>query len=292
MIRALILALLLASPALGQTLIDAGRAGQVEMHRPQSGPEDRPQLRLLRDGQLRWQTRAQGFEPLARPLRPMPDTPVLSGITAWSGGAYCCWTLHVFAHTAQGLSHAGDIPLGKRSPENLWLQGPDSPVILIADPAHDFWDYVGSLGANIGPMVPFAWDGRRLAADAAAMRGQSDTVCGALARADFAERDPAAWSRFTPGQSHPATELARLALCRIYAGDAASVAPILSAFPAEEVALRAATERQINARLACSIHAPVLRRINGRMPLIPATCRQNNPDQTAVATLLERRIGR
>ncbi|MBR0653797.1 hypothetical protein [Plastoroseomonas arctica] len=287
MIRALILALLLAPPALAQTLFDAGRVGMVEMYRPQSGEDDRPQLRLVRGGQRLWQTRAWGFEVLDPPLRTAVDTPMLTGITGWSGGAYCCWTLHVFARTAQGLAHAGDIPLGKRSPEHLRLQEPDSTLIRIADPAHDFWDYVSSLGADIGPLVPFAWDGRRLAADAAAMRRASAADCPAVPTPD-----PGSWSRFNPGQPNPATELARASLCRIYIGQAASVDQVLALFPAEERALREATERQMKARLACSTHAAILRRINDRTPLIPTTCRQNGPDYTAVSTLLERRPSR
>lgn len=285
MILALILALILAPPALGQTLLDAGRAGLVELRRPQSGADDRPQLRLIRGGQLVWQVRARGFEALDPPLRTAGGTPALTGITGWSGGAYCCWTLHVFARTAQGLAHAGDIPLGKRSPERFRLQASDSRAIRIADPAHDFWDYVGSLGADIGPLVPFGWDGRRLSADAAAMRAAPE--CPAPAAAE-----PSAWSRFAPGQPHPATELARIALCRIYAGQAAAATQLLASFPAGEQALRLATERQMKARLACSTHAAVLRRLNGATPLIPSRCRSDGPDQTAVATLLERRIGR
>lgn len=292
MIRALILALLLASPVLGQTLIDAGSAGLVEMRRPQSGPEDRPQLRLIRGGQLRWQTRARGFEILNPPLRPAPDTPALTGITAWTGGAYCCWTLHVFARTAQGLAHAGDIPLGKRSPETLVLQAPDSAVIRIADPAHDFWDYIGSLGADIGPPVPFAWDGRRLAADAAAMRRPAETACPDRSDVAARLRDSPDWPMFRPGQRHPATELARLALCLAYAGHAAAAIEALAFFPPSEAALRTATERQLKARLACSTHAALLRRINGRTALIPTACRADGPDHAAVATLLEPRIGR
>lgn len=285
MIRALVLALLLAPPALGQTLLDAGRAGQVEMRRPQAGADDRPRLRLTRGGQVLWEARARGFEVLDPPLRQAGDTPALTGITGWSGGAYCCWTLHVFARTPQGLAHAGDIPLGKRSPERLRLQAPDSTAIRIADPAHDFWDYVGSLGADIGPSVPFGWDGRRLAADAAAMRAAP--ACPAPAASDAT-----AWSRFTPGQPHPATDLARLALCQVYAGQAAAALSVLAAFPAGEQPLRAATERQMKARLACSTHAALLRRINGQTPLLPARCRPDGPDHTAVATLLERRTGR
>lgn len=285
MIRLLILALLLAPPALGETLLDAGNAGQVELRRPDSGADDRPRLRLTRAGQIRWQARARGFELLDPPLRTAGDTPALTGITGWSGGAYCCWTLHVFARTAQGLAHAGDIPLGKRSPQNLRLQAPDSTLIRIADPAHDFWDYVGSLGADIGPLVPFAWNGSRLAADGAAMRAGPE--CSAPPAAE-----PAAWARFAPGQPHPATELARVALCRVYAGQAAAAMQVLAAFPAGEQPLRAATERQMKARLACSTNVAVLRRINGQTPLIPARCRAEGPDHTAVATVLEARTGR
>lgn len=287
MIRAFMLAVLLAPPAFGQVLLDFGASGQVEMRRPVSGPDARAQLRLIRGGRILWQARSSGFVVLDPPLRPAPDTPQLMGITGWSGGAYCCWTLHVFARTARGLTHAGDIPLGKRSPENLRLQSPNSTAMRIADPAHDFWDYIGSLGADIEPLVPFAWDGRRLAADAAAMRRAADNACPAVPIADAA-----AWSRFSPGRPHPATELARAALCRIYAGQAPAAMQVLASFPADEQALRAATERQMKARLACSAHAALLRRVNGRTPLIPATCRPDDPDQTAVATLLERRIGR
>ena len=49
-----------------------------------------------------------------------------------------------------------------------------------------------------------------------------------------ARLDPAAWSRFTPGQPHPAIELARIALCRVYAGQVAAAGQVVAAFPAGE----------------------------------------------------------
>lgn len=303
----LLAALLLATPALCQVLHDAGRAGRVEQYRPQGGEDDRPALRLRRTGRVVWQARSRGFEAMPA-LRGEPQLLAFSG---WSGGAYCCWTLEAFVQTPRGLAHAGSIALGKRSPERLRLQRDGETVIRVADAAHDFWDYVGSLGADIGPPVPYALDRQRLAPDAGAMRQTPDAAIGPAcaplwnpegfpngppATPGYASLAGAAatlraadWSRFQPGQRHPATEAARLALCLIYAGQAAAVPQILAAFPDDRAALRAATERQITARLACSPLAPTLRRLNPENTQLQAPCQPRSPDQTAVSVALEQR---
>ncbi|MBR0664124.1 hypothetical protein GXW71_07120 [Roseomonas hellenica] len=302
----LLAALLLATPALCQVLHDAGRAGRIEQYRPQSGEDDRAALRLRRTGQVVWQARSRGFEAMPA-LRGEPRIHAFSG---WSGGAYCCWTLETFIHTPRGIVHAGSIALGKRSPERIRLQRDGETVIRVADAAHDFWDYVGSLGADIGPPVPYVLDRQRMAPDAAAMRQTPDAAIGPGCAplwnpASFPQEPPATpgyaslaeavaslraadWSRFEPGRPHPATEAARLALCLIYAGQVAAVPQILAGFPDAKAALRSATERQIAARIACSPLAPTLRRLNPENALILAPCQPRNPDQTAVSAALER----
>lgn len=303
----LLAALLLATPALCQVLHDGGRAGRIEQYRPPSGEDDRPALRLRRSGRVVWQARSRGFEPMPA-LRGEPQIFAFSG---WSGGAYCCWTLEAFIETPRGITHAGSVALGKRSPERIRLQREGETAIRVADAAHDFWDYIGSLGADIGPPVPYALDRQRLTPDTAAMRQTPEAAIG-LACAPlwnpegFPNGPPATprypslagaaatlraadWSRFQPGQPHPATEAARLMLCLIYAGQAAAVPQILAAFPEDQAALRTATERQIAARIACSPLAPTLRRLNPENALLQAPCQPRSPDQTAVSVALERR---
>ncbi|HEY4249565.1 MAG TPA: hypothetical protein VGM87_00105 [Roseomonas sp.] len=305
MIRTVLLALLLlATPALCQVLHDGGRAGRIEQHRPQSGEDDRPALRLRRAGQLVWQARSRGFEPLPA-LRGEPQILAFSG---WSGGAYCCWTLEAFVQGPQSLTHAGSIALGARDPQRILLQRADGTALHVADAAHDFWDYVGGLGANIGPPVPYMLERQRLVPDVAAMRQTVEAAIGGATCSPlwapggsppptprYASLPEVAgmlraadWSRFQPGRPHPATEAARLSLCLIYAGQAAAVQEVLAAFPQERAALRTATERQITARIACSPLAPALRRLNPDSAFAQAPCRPRSPDQTAVATALER----
>jgi hypothetical protein len=307
MIRLLLLPLLLliASPVLCQVLHDAGRDGRIEQYRPQRGEDDRPALRLRRQGQVVWQARSRGFEVMPA-LRGEPEIFPFSG---WSGGAYCCWTLEAFIRTPRGLAHVGSIALGKREPGRIGLQRDGETVLRIADAGHDFWDYIGAPGTDIGPPVPYVLERQALVPDVAAMRQAEDAAIGpacaplwnpaafpdgvpetrryaSVAEAAAALRT-ADWSRFQTGRFYPGTEAARLALCLIYAGQAAAVPRLFAAFPEDRAALRAATERQIAARIACSRLAPALRRLNPGSALTQAACLPRGPDQTAVATLLE-----
>ena len=100
----LILWLFSSHEALAQprrTLLDAGAAGRVVAVPHGMGEE----LRLTRDGRTLWKTRTQRFTTF-RDGAPIPigDDATAIGIIGWTGGAYCCWTLHLFRQGAAGLS--------------------------------------------------------------------------------------------------------------------------------------------------------------------------------------------
>lgn len=273
-------------------------------------------LVLARNGQAIWSTRDQRFA-LWRDgaaLHLGPGGPEGIAVIGWSGGAYCCWTLHVFARTAAGLAHAGSFGLGKIEPSLYQPQRPGEAVLRVPDPALDFWDFLGGRGADISPAIPLRWDGRRLVADSARMRqSAAESLSGpacdrpldpaAVARArdgaDTADTElryasPAAaatalrgadWSRHPPARPlAPATEAARLAACLVFTGQAQAARALLQdAFPETEAMRRIATERQLTARLACSRHVATLRAINGAdAPFLAGRCRRDAPAMGAV----------
>lgn len=286
-----------------RTLADAGLAGRITAA-PQGQGEA---LRLTRRGDTIFEARAQRFEPFppGGRLRIAEGVEAIA-ITGWTGGAYCCWTLHVFHRGAQGLEPVASLPLGKREPAVLRLAPPGGPAIRLADAAFDFWDAPLSRAADLHPTIPFRWTGRALEPDRAAMRrpvaAALGTACADMAapeglpppeRIISSYADPSAaiaalragdWSRREG--IHPGVEAARLAACLIYAGHAEEAQRLLrAAWPADAPGL-AETERQLAARLACSPFASAVRAVNRPgAPYTTAACRRNGPEQTAVFAL-------
>lgn len=286
-----------------RTLLESGPAGRVTAVPHGAGEA----LRLTRGGQLRWQARAQRFESFrdGAPVALGGDATAI-GITGWTGGAYCCWTLHLFRRGPQGLAHVASLPLGKRAPDIIRLTPPGGPPIRLADAAFDFWEAPVSLATDLHPTIPFRWTGRSLEPDIAAMRrpvaAALGTACADMTAVEDrppAERriatypDAAAavatlrardWTR--PAGTHPGVEAARLAVCLLYAGQAAEGRHLLRAAWPDGAPGLAETERQIAARLACSPFAAAVRAANPPgAPFTTAACRRNGPDRTAVFTL-------
>ncbi|WP_347542528.1 hypothetical protein [Roseomonas sp. CAU 1739] len=265
-------------------------------------------LRLTRNGQTLWQAQAQRFEPFAggEPITIAPGQ-VATGITGWTGGAYCCWTLHLFRADAGTLQHIGSLPLGKREPSEIRLPPPGGgPSILLADAAFDFWEAPISRSTDLHPTVPFRWTGRRLEPDVAAMRRPVTAALGTacVEMAAPADRPPpeqrvttypdlaaalaslraADWN--AQRGTHPGVEAARLAACLIYAGHAAEAQRLLSeAWPPGSAGLPE-TERQLAARLACSPFVAAVRAANAPgAPYLSGRCAPRGNDQTALYRL-------
>ena len=284
---------------------DAGAAGRVTIV-PQGRGEA---LRLTRAGQTLFETRAQRFEPFPGGGRiDLAEGASAIAITGWTGGAYCCWTLHLFHRRPQGLAHVASLPLGKREPDILRLTPPEGPAIRLADADFDFWEAPASLAADLHPTIPFRWTGRALEPDIAAMRRPVaealGTACADMAAppdmpppelritlypdidAAIATLRARGWERPTDGGPHAGVEAARLAACLIYSGHAAEAQRLLRAAWPEGVPGLAETERQLAARIACSPFASAVRAVNApRAPYTTAVCRPNGPDQTAVFRL-------
>lgn len=288
-------------------LHDAGSAGRIQARPRQQGDEET--LRLLRAGETVWQARARRFEAF-RDGAPIPIAPGVEaiGITGWSGGAYCCWTLYLFQRGPQGLRHIASLPLGKRDPSGIRLAPPGGPPVLLSDAGFDFWEAPASLAADLGPTIPFRWTGRALRPDIDAMRrpvaAALGTACASMmvpedlpppeariatypgmdaAIAALRARD---WRRPPGEDAHPGVEAARLAACLIYAGHAPEAQRLLRAAWPEGVPGLAETERQITARLACSPFIEAVRAANPPgAPYLRGPCRSEGPDQVAVFAL-------
>jgi len=288
-----------------RTLLEAGAAGRVVAA---PGATDGEVLRLTRGGRRLWQARAQRFEPF-RADAPVPiggDATAI-GITGWTGGAYCCWTLHLFRQGTDGLAHLASLPLGKRDPEEIRLSPPGGPAILLPDAAFDFWEAPVSRAADLSPTIPFRWTGRALEPDVAAMRRPLAAALGtACVDMPAPEGQPPPEQRlatypdvaaaiaalrsadWTAGSDrrHPGVEAARLAACLIYAGHAAEAQRLLRAAWPEGAPGLAETGRQIAARLACSPFVAAVRAANAAgAPFLGGRCQRNGRDQTAVFAL-------
>ncbi|WP_198371277.1 hypothetical protein [Roseomonas rosulenta] len=281
-------------------LEEAGRAGRIAVIPRGQGEA----LRLTRGGHTLFEARAQRFEPYPGTGRiDLAEGVSAIAITAWTGGAYCCWTLYLFQRGPRGLAHVASLPLGKREPGILRLTPPGDPAIRLADAAFDFWDAPASLAADLHPTIRFRWTGRALEPDVAAMRrpvlAALGTACADMAAPDdlplpeqrittYPDRPAAVaalrsrdWS--SRDGAHPGVEAARLAACLIYSGHATEAQSLLrEAWPAGVPGL-AETERQLAARLACSPFAGAVRAANPpRAPYTTALCRPNGADYTAV----------
>lgn len=287
-------------------LHDAGPAGRITVI-PQ--PRGEEALRLIRGGRTVWQARARRFEPF-REGAPVPiaaDATAI-GITGWTGGAYCCWTLHLFHAGPGGLTHIASLPLGKREPDILRLTPPGGAGLRISDAAFDFWEAPVSRATDLHPSIPLRWTGRVLEPDLDAMRRPVaealGTACAEMAAPEdmpapeqrittYPDLDAAIaalrardWRAAPDGAPHPGVEAARLAACLIHSGHAEEARRLLrEAWPAGAPGLRE-TERQLAARLACSPFAAAVRAVNPpRAPFTTARCRRNGPEQTAVFAL-------
>ena len=287
-----------------RTLLDAGAAGRVTAAPHGMGEA----LRLTRGGQTVWQARAQRFEPFRDGAAiPMRQGASAIGITGWTGGAYCCWTLHLFRQGPGGLSHIASLPLGKREPAVIRLSPPGGPAIQLADAGFDFWEAPVSLSADLHPTIPFRWTGRVLEPDPMAMRrpvtAALGTACVEMAAPEdmpppeqgvtpYASLDAAIaalrgrdWTARQDG-NHPGVEAARLAACLVVTGHAAEARRLLrEAWPAEAPGLPE-TERQLAARFACSPFIAAVRAANAPgAPYLDGRCAPRSPDQTAVFAL-------
>ena len=289
-----------------RTLHDAGTAGRLVVSPQGSGGEA---LRLQRNGRTIWHTRDQRFEPFGdgAAVR-IAEGKTAIGITGWTGGAYCCWTLHLFRPGPEGLAHIASLPLGKREPDVIRLSPPGGPVIQVADAAFDFWDAPMSLASDLHPTVPLRWTGRRLEPDVAAMRrpvaAALGTACVDMAAPDdmpppeqaiatYASLEAAIaalrardWNARPDTAPHPGVEAARLAACLVYSGRAEEGRNLLrAAWPAGAPGL-AETERQLAARLACSPFAAAVRAANPQgAPFTTTRCNRGGRDQTALFAL-------
>ncbi len=286
-----------------RTLLDAGAAGRV-IAAPHGMGEA---LRLARGGRTVWQARAQRFASFREGAAiPIGGGATAIGITGWTGGAYCCWTLHLFRQGPAGLAHIASLPLGKREPDIIRLAPPGGPPVQVVDAALDFWDAPVSLATDLHPTVPLRWTGRALEPDVAAMRrpvaAALGTACVEMAAPEdmpppeqrittFADPDAAIaalrardWGVRTG--AHPGVEAARLAACLIYAGHAGEARRLLrEAWPAGAPGL-SETERQLAARLACSPFIGALRAANAvGAPYLGGRCAPKGRDQTAVFAL-------
>jgi hypothetical protein len=288
-----------------RTLHDAGPAGRIVAAPAGMGEA----LRLQRGGQTLWQARDQRFEPFRDGAAiPIGGGQTAIGFTGWTGGAYCCWTLHLFRRGPQGLTHIASLRLGKREPDVLRLAPPGHDGIILADAEFDFWEAPASLAANLHPAVPLRWTGRALEPDRAAMRRPVAAALGtacletavpegvpppeqrvttyASPEAAIAALRARDWTVRGGREAHPGVEAARLAACLVYSGHAAEARRLLrEAWPAGEPGL-SETERQVAARLACSPFAAAVRAINPPgAPYLGARCNRTGADQTAVFAL-------
>jgi len=282
-----------------RTLQDAGPAGRITAV-PQGQGEA---LRLVRAGRTLWQATAQRFEAFrAGAAIPLGGDATAIGITGWTGGAYCCWTLHLFRHGPQGLAHLAALPLGKREPDVIRLGVP----IRLADAAFDFWDAPTGRATGLHPTIPFRWTGRALEPDAAAMRRPVaealGTACADMAAPEgrpppeqridtYADTDAAIAALrardWTAREGvNPGVEAARVAACLIYAGHAPEAQRLLRAAWPEGTPGLAETERQLAARLACSPFVPAVRAANlPGAPYLAHHCDRRSADQAAVFAL-------
>lgn len=289
-----------------RTLHDGGAAGRLVVVPQPGGGEI---LRLRHGDRTIWQARAQRFEHFqAGAAIPIAQHEAAFGITGWTGGAYCCWTLHLFRRGPEGLARIASLPLGKREPDILRLNPPGSPAIRIVDAAFDFWDAPASLATDLHPTLPLRWTGRALEPDLAAMRRPVSealgTACAEMAapedmpppeqriatypdiEAAIAALRARDWNATGADRPHPGVEAARLAACLIFSGHAGEARALLrAAWPAGTPGL-AETERQLAARLACSPFAAAVRAVNpAGAPFTGGRCNPRGPDQTAVFAL-------
>jgi len=233
---------------------------------------------------------------IALPLAPLGGRPALL-VRGWSGGAYCCFTLHVLRQAAAGWSVIGSFDMGKHEDARPLREG---GLLWFADGDFDFWDDSVARATDLRTPLPYSLRNGRLTIDEAAMRRPVAEALGAacLARGGAAPGPPSfatleeaiaglsagAWGEDprTRRSWRPEAEFARRGLCLLHAGHGDEALRLLQAWPADRPGSEA-TVRQIRARLACSGSRPALRRLNGEAhPWLTGDCGALRQDLTAV----------
>lgn len=208
-------------------------------------------------------------------------------VRGWSGGAYCCFTLHVFQRTPRGHVLAGSFSTGKAEEARLL---PDGAIFWVPDGAFDFWDVGAGRATDLAPPIALRLSRGRLRADAEAMRrpiedalGRACTQRGQMAdrrvphftsiEAALLELPAGRWGTSPGGEVwRPEAELPRRALCLLYAGHGDAALAMMAAWPAAQ-AHREPALRQLRARLLCDTTAlPVLRALNPGHPWLLGEC--------------------
>lgn len=234
----------------------------------------------------------QRFEVVQRVT--LGDAPGLV-VRGWSGGAYCCFTLHVFQRTPRGYVLAGSFSTGKAQEARLL---PDGAIFWVPDGAFDFWDVGAGRATDLAPPLALRLTRGRLRADAEAMRQPMEDALGnaCTQRGQLADRRvphftsietallqlPAGRWGTSPGGEHwrPEAELPRRALCLLYAGHGDAALAMMAAWPAGQ-AHREPALRQLRARLLCETAAlPVLRALNPDHPWLTGECTPAMRDDT------------
>ncbi len=234
----------------------------------------------------------------ARPMAPIGGRPALL-VRGWSGGAYCCFTLHVMRRTRNGWDVIGSFAVGKQE-ETVPVR--EGRLLWIAENELDFWDMDVARATDLRVPVAYSLQNGRLMPDVAAMRRPQEEALGDACPArggvtrgvpGFASLAAAAaglaageWGQDprTRRSWRPEAEHARRALCLLYAGHGDAAMQLLDSWPDERRG-HDATRRQITARLACTGLRPVLRALNRPdHPWLVGDCGALQGDLTALHT--------
>ena len=286
MLRFLLALLLCASAGQAQRLpeqvVASGPQGQVVIRRTTQGSQallvanlDRPRRALVADRSL-----------AAHPMPPIAGRRALL-VRGWSGGAYCCFTLHILRHSDVGWHLIASIPTGKAE---ALAPLRDGALFWLPDSNFDFWDIGVSLGTDLRPPIPWSWHDGRFAPRLAAMRRPAWEALGeACTRRGQASGSPPAfasleaamttlpqgsWSQDPRGARswRPEAEFARRALCLLHAGHGDAALQLMTAWPVDRPQ-RDLTLRQLRARLLCGGFLAELRMLNGAAhPWLSGSC--------------------
>lgn len=266
-------------------------APEVVIRRTSEGSQA---LLVVRDGRRRAILADQSLTAL--PLAPIDGRPALL-VRGWSGGSYCCFTLHVMRRARSGWAVIGSFGMGKSEDATPRREG---RVLWLADGDFDFWDMETGRATDLRIPLAYSLLNGRLALDAGAMRRPASEALGeaCLLRGGarpgvpgFGSLEEAAaglaageWGQDprTRRSWRPEAEFARRGLCLLYAGHGEAASRLLDAWPAN-IPGREATLRQLTARLACSGARPTLRLLNGHAhPWLGAACGAVQADLNAV----------
>ncbi len=293
---ALGLLIALAAPAAAQRerVLDSVGSHRLVVRETSEGEE----ALLVANSGARRQAMAndQRFEVVQRIT--LGNTPGLV-VRGWSGGAYCCFTLHVFQRTQRGYVLAGSFVTGKAEAAQL---ATDGAIFWLPDGAFDFWDVGAGRSNDLMPPIALRFTQGRLRPDPEAMRrpladalGDSCTARGQNRssrvphftglEAAIAELPAGTWGSNPGGDNwRPEAEIPRRALCLLYAGHGDAAIAMFGAWPAAQ-RHRAAAERQLRARLLCeSATLPALRALNPDHPWLAGECTPAMQDDTTALT--------